>query len=299
LVTSGDVVIPHYHEGKPITVIEDYAFESTGITSVNIPGGVTTIGRYAFFSTSLAAIYVASNNAVYSSVDGVLYNKNKTVLHTYPAGKTNSTFSIPEGVTSISERAFYECTSLNSVNISASVIIINDEAFFSTSLAAIYVASNNAVYSSVDGVLYDKNKTVLHTYPAKKTDSTFSIPGSVTTIGDFAFARCNSLNSVTIPESVISIGYNAFTMNSLTSVTFAAGNLPLTIGHYAFARCNSLNSITIPARVTFIGYDAFHVWGTGQTIYIEDKANRPATIAAGWHSGWDLNCDPNIIIYRP
>jgi hypothetical protein len=94
-----------------------------------------------------------------------------------------------------------------------------------TSLTTINIGSGNNAYSSENGVLYNKNKTVLHTYAAGKTETTFIIPGSVTSIGMGAFVRCK-LTSVTIPDSVKGIGYIAFNAcQNLTSVTFQ-GTIP-------------------------------------------------------------------------
>jgi hypothetical protein len=123
---------------------------------------------------------------------------------------------------------------LISVTIPESVNDINTEAFAAcTSLTAINVASGNNSYSSQDGVVYDKNKKTLIRYPRGKTASSFSIPNSVTAIGDAAFNSCDKLTSVTIPNSVSSIGERVF-----------------------FA-CTNLTSITIPSSVTSIGYNAF------------------------------------------
>jgi len=149
----------------------------------------------------LAAINVGSGNTVYSSQDGVLYNKAKTTLILYPRRKTG-TFTIPDSVTSIENSAFSNCEFLTAIN----------------------VGSGNTAYSSQDGVLYNKAKTTLILYPAGKPGSAFTIPAGVTSIEDIAFSVC-SLTSVTIPASVTSIGNGAFShCYSLTSVTFTTGS---------------------------------------------------------------------------
>jgi len=103
--------------------------------------------------------------------------------------------------------------------------------------------------------LYNKNKTLLLTYPAGKTDSTFNIPNSVTSIGYAAFSSCKSVTSVTIPNSVTSIGERAFAgCTSLTSVNIP--NSVASIESNTFAR-TSITSITIPASVTSIEGYAF------------------------------------------
>jgi hypothetical protein len=155
---------------------------------------------------------------MYSSQDGVLYNKSKTTLIQYPAGKTDASFIIPNSVTNIEDYAFSNCSSLTNITIPDSVINIGNNTFiYSRGLTAINVNANNNAYSSQDGVLYNKNKTTLIAYPGGKTGA-FIIPSSVTSIGN-AFYTCASITSVTIPNSVTSIG-SFYGCTSLTSVTF-------------------------------------------------------------------------------
>jgi hypothetical protein len=159
-----------------VTSIGDYAFGSCTITSVTIPNSVTSIGDRAFwFCTSLTAITVDAANTAYSSDSGVLYNKAKTELIQYPAGKTGSSFTIPNSVTSIGYFAFSGCTSLTSVTIPDSVTSIGDYAFaWCTSLTNI------------------------------------NIPKSVTSIGNGAFYGCESLTSVTFQGTTVLSEYSSF-----------------------------------------------------------------------------------------
>ena len=299
-----------------VTSIGNWVFrDCTSLTSVAIPTSVTSIGDGVFYCCeSLTSIEVSNNNENYSSTDGVLFNKNKSELITYPAGKTDSEYAIPNSVTSIGSYAFFDCESLTSVTIPNSVtnigvyafygcksltsvtipdsvISIGDYAFsycesltsvtipnsvtsicsdaFSdcTSLKSIEVSDNNKNYSSVDGVLFNKDKTELIKYPSSKTDNTYEIPDSVTSIGAYAFQDCSRLTSVTIPNSVTSIGYGAFLgCSSLTSVTIP--DSVISIGDYAFSYCESLTSVTIPNSVTGIGSNAFY-----KTAYYNDESN--------------------------
>jgi len=113
-----------------ITSIGDCAFQRTGLNSVTIPDNVTSIGDYVFLNCkSLTAINVDNGNKAYSSQDGVLYNKTKSTLIQYPAGKTTTSFTIPNSVTIIGNNAFRPCASLTSVTIPESVTSIENETF--------------------------------------------------------------------------------------------------------------------------------------------------------------------------
>ena len=153
--------------------------------------------------------------------------------------------TIPNSVTSIEEFAFAHCGSLTSVTIPNSVTHIDLNVFFiCSSLTAINVETNNPNYCSVEGVLFNKDKTALIQYPVGK-QGTYTIPDSVTYIGWGAFEWCRSLTFVTIPDSVTNIGTTAFyNCSSLTSVTIP--DSVTYIGHSAFEGCIGLKSVTIP-----------------------------------------------------
>ena len=293
--SGGAVSIPTNINSLPVTSIGDYAlYGYNNLTSVTIGTNVTSIGSGAFGGcTNLSAITVDALNSVYSSVDGVLFDKSQTTLIQCPGAKlgsytiTNSVTSIeesafdtcinltnvtiPNSVTNIGSAAFYFCTSLTNVTIPDSVTYIGIVAFNGcASLSAITVDAPNSVYSTVDGVLFDKVTNTLIQCPGGKTGS-YTVPNSVTSIESYAFSVCTSLTSVTIPDSVTNIGSVAFDgCTSLTSVTI--GNSVTSIGEVAFGGCTSLTSITIPNSVTYIGYNAFYACSNLTGVYFQGNA---------------------------
>ena len=228
------------------------------LTSVTIGSGVTRIGSEAFSGCEkLTQINVDTANTSYSSENGVLFNKGKTELIRYPEGKTEASYTIPDGVTSIGSYAFSHCNNLTSITIPDGVTSIANGAFDGCQkLIQINVDSSNSVYSSENGILFNKEKTELIRYPEGKAETSYTIPDGVTSIGSSAFYGCSSLTSITIPDGVTSIDYAAFYYcNSLTNI-----NIPdnvTCIGQFTFYFCSSLTNITIPEGVTNIGGGAF------------------------------------------
>ena len=224
------------------------------ITAVVIESGVTSIGNCAFSGCS--------------SLTSVM---------------------IPDSVTRIGDKAFESCDSLTSITIPKSVTSIGIAFVICKKLSSIVIDVENANYTSINGIIFNKNCTNLLLYPAGKKDSTYEVPAGVTSIGEYAFYYCSSLTSVTIPKGVTQIGECAFEgCSGLTSVTIPKGVTSInggaffgcssltsvmipesvtSIGAWAFVRCASLTSITIPESVTSIGRSAFESCGRLTNVY--------------------------------
>jgi hypothetical protein len=284
-----------------VTSIGNNAFsECTSLTSVTIPSSVTSIGNNAFSGcTSLTGVTIPNSvtsigNGAFlacTSLTGITIPNSVTSIgnNAFSGCKSLTSITIPNSVTSIGNNAFELCFSFTSVTIPSSVTSIGYGAFeWSSSLTAINVDSANTAYISENGVLYNKNKTSLHTYPAGKTGS-FAIPSSVTNIGQDAFYHCTGLTSVTIPSSVTSIGQYAFgCCTSLTSVTIPKN--VTSIGASAFSGCTSLTSVTFASGSNItdanFGDSAFpEFMGGGNTLkssYSTGKAGTYKRAAGSW-----------------
>ena len=290
------VDIPKTIDGKSVMSIGDGAFKDcTSLVNITIPDSVTWIGFSAFYGcTSLTNITMP--NSVTSIGDSAFYDCASLTSITIPNSLTNismSTFSgctsltnitIPDSIASIGEYAFYGCISLTSITIPNSVTEIGICAFSGcTSLVAINVATGNKNYVSVNGVLYNKDKTTIICYPAGKKDKNYKILNSVMSISGGAFYSCISLKSITIPNSVTEIGSSAFgCCTSFTSITIP--DSVTSIGAWAFNSCINLTSITIPNSVTSIGG-----WAFSYTALLENQST-----AEKYVGNWVVDCGNDV-----
>ena len=229
---------------ESVTSIGFGAFSGcSSLAAITIPESVTSIGDCAFSGcSSLAAITIPE------SVTSIGYS-----AFSYCSSLTS--IIISEGVTSIGSSAFSGCSNLTSITIPKSVTSIGPNAFgeCSNSLTSIIVAEGNNDYDSRNGcnaIIETNSNTLIFGC------TTTTIPESVTSIGDNAFWGCSNLTSITLPESVTIIKYGAFYgCSSLTSICLPEN--VMSIGSNAFSGCDGLTSITIPESVTRIGERAF------------------------------------------
>ena len=257
--------------GDSVTTIGDEAFyRCSSLTSVTIGDSVTEIGRYAFYDcSSLTSVYITDLPAWYKIDFGnTAANPLYYATNLYLNNELVTDLVIPSDITEIKSYAFYNCRSLTSVTIPDSVTEIGACVFSSCSSLREF----NGKYASGDGRCLIIDGTLNSFAPAGLTE--YTIPDSVTTIGDLAFNGCSSLTTVTIGDSVTEIG------------------------RYAFYDCSSLTSVTIPDSVTTIGSSAF-LWCEGLTsVYC--KAVTPPTVVSydGYLYPFDANAS-NLKIYVP
>ncbi len=249
----GKIYLEEFILPKSIKSIGSYSFSSCSyLTKINILASVINIESLAFMSCN-ALIDVDKANPNYSSIDGVLFDKNQKILIQCPTSKTRN-YTIPSSVTSIKNYAFELCGKLSSINIPSSVTSIEKFAFQDCD-ASFVVEENNLNYSTLDGVLFNKEQTVLIRCPISKTGN-YVIPSSVISIGSIAFDRCYGLLTVTIPSSVTSIENSAFSCYSGLTL-FSIPSSVTSIGSDAFFSCFGLTTVTIPSSVISIGSEAF------------------------------------------
>ena len=218
---------------------------SVGLFAQNI--GDETIIDYEGYSLRFTVTSVEQAECAVSGYEG------EPVDVTIPSTVTISGMEF--SVASIGENAFFECSSLTSIEIPSTVISIGDNPFVSCpSLTSIVVESGNTFYDSrnnCNAIIETGTNTLI------AVCQNTVIPNSVTSIGDYAFGGCSFLTSIELPSGVTSIrNYAFYECSSLTSIEIPSG--VTSIGNYAFYKCSSLTSIEIPSGVTSIGIYAFY-----------------------------------------
>jgi len=271
-----------------VTSIGKHAFrECHSIKKIKLPKGLMHIGEHAFAEcVSLKTINFPSGLTVIK--DSMFRRCNSLSNVTIPGNITSignwafcdcpslKEIEIPDSVTNIGDGAFAEECSLESIYIPASVVSIGKNAFCCSpvltrlpGIADIIVDDENPSYSSIDGVLFNKNKTILLQYPKHKKQKKYVIPDGVVSIGENAFDWCENLTEIVIPKSVKEIKAGAFNTCRFKSIVIPEG--VERIGNAAFAQCASIKKINIPASVTLIGERAFNSMWSLRSIKVDPK----------------------------
>ncbi|MBR2621934.1 MAG: leucine-rich repeat protein [Clostridia bacterium] len=237
--------------------IGEFAFSYTKLKTVTLPASLTLLGEGAFASChSLENIFVEDANAVYTDVDGVVYDTSKTTLVEYPAGNTRTQYTVLDGVVTIGKAAFYGTTNIQTVNLPDSVKVLDEYSFYDCSAQQYQLSSN---LQEIKMYALSKNKHL----------TSIAIPDSVMQISNYAFAEDWRLRSVTfteksklprisfgafaycglqsfrVPANVSTMAQGAFLgCPDLKSFTFAKNSKLESISAYMFDGCSNLQSIT-------------------------------------------------------
>ena len=234
------LVVPDYINSFPVKAIAQDAFkDKTTIRTAIICDGIETVGGFNGCNT----------------LSEIKFPKQIKAIGGYAFANCGfSSFTIPQGVETISYDAFYNCKFLNAIKIPDSVTFIGSSAFSDCSGLTNITIPNSVTFIGDYAFRYCSGLTSV------------TIPDSVTSIGDYAFRYCSGLTSITIGNSVPSIGFSAFEgCSGLTNITIP--DSVTSIGSYAFEQCSGLTSITIPNSVTSIGDFAFRYCSGLKKVY--------------------------------
>ena len=249
-----------------ITKLGKSAFEQAGVDEVVLPDGLLEISDKAFFLASVKTVDFPESV--------------KSIGIQAFALCPLTTVNLPNALVSLGGQAFTMCTNMKTIAIGPNLQELGENVFaMCDGLESITVSSSNSHFVSTSGVLFDQNKTKIIRYPSNKSGTSYSVPSTVKTIGNNAFARsknltsislptnltmiesysfqnCTKLKNITIPRKVTAIGEGAFQFcENMTYVTLQSGLK--TIESEAFLCCEKLSSVSIPSTVTDIGQSAF------------------------------------------
>ena len=286
--------LEEYNRKYTVTRIEGQLQEST--VSLTIPETIEEIGDGVFLEAINLVNIEVENDFHFSSIDGVLYkiDRGDLELIAYPAKKEGTSFTIPNNVTDIRINAFVGCTNLEEINFQSNSFGAGWNPFSEIiNLERINVAEDNPVYVSVDGVLYNKEKTEILSYPPNKAGTNYEILGGVTKINE-AFCNVKNLENIIIPSTVNQItSYAFYQCESLKNIELPNGITRLYDD--TFAGCSNLETIKIPDTVTSMGVSVFENCTNLKEVIIPNSVEEMGTNIYDEEINIFRNC-PNLVI---
>ncbi len=233
-----------FEDGSSIVSIGNWAFENSGLTSINMPEGLMSIGEQAFYATSVSEVTipasvkilgggafaacdslitarVSEGNEYFHDIDGVVYSVDNTTIFVYPAGRTQTTYALIDTTRKIEKYTFARAKSLYTVVLPEGMEVLGQYSFADSEIAYI------------------------------------ELPQSLKEIGTNAFEYCTNLSQIFIPDNVIMIGRLAFSgCSALKNIYFNSTSKMSRLGNQAFAY-SGIESFTIPANVSTMGQKVF------------------------------------------
>lgn len=299
---SNDVLdIPDSLDGYIVSSIDIESWEfpdRDNVIKVVIPASITGEITAGTFGRAVQTIEVDLDNPVYCSEDGILYDKRKEILVCCPAGNKIENMEIPSTVKTISQYAFYYCSNIKTIEIPESVktigayyeyTYVDEEGYYLVfdgtndyewrvfeelnNLSTINVKTGNTVWSSIDGILYNKDVTNVIFCPEAKNGE-ISIPNTVTEIGSYAFSGCSNLNNINLPKSLERILEGAFKdCVSLKSITIPANVRQIegtrSVGGSPFSGCVNLETINVDnSNTVYLSKDGIVYDEMGTVLYL-------------------------------
>ena len=294
-----------------LETIEDAAFYRTDLTNILIPSKVNEIFRKTFYSFQLRKIEVSPNNPFFSSTNGILFNKSKTIAMYAAPGLPLKSFDIPSETKEIGYSAFADVTNLTSVNLPAGLALIEEKAFLGSRINKIKFGSElirigHRAFSGskLSEVTFDEGIITIESeaFAGSRNLTKLELPNSLRIIEEEAFKRCVNLRTVKLSLKLSVLGESAFEMTSIEEIEIPNGVIKIerstfrdckqlkaakisknaeNIEYGAFEDCESLQQIEIPGSVKKIGPHAFG----GCTNLREVKLNEGTTHIGDWAFG--------------
>ena len=270
-----------------VEILADYCFQSVSFEEVVIPATLTDMSYLSFYGASIRSYNVEEGNTVYAAADGILYSADMKTLILYPAASVQTSFTVPEEVTSIGDAAFLKASNLKEIDLK-NVEYLGSSAFQDCGLEEVVLPDSltSVDYFTFYGCLSLKKvtfgaglkETSYQMFRGCSSLEEIDFGTGLETLGAQTFAYCTSLKSVELPENITSMGTGCFgedytltdfTSKGLESIPYQAfwnceslTNVSLNEGlkeifRESFRTCESLEEVTIPSTVTYVADRAF------------------------------------------